>query len=99
MSALELTLSILTYQFLHMYFVLKKVLKCILLNLIYIHIYIYIYVYIIFISIWVSTGSHRGQKRVFDPLEVELQLVVSDLTCVLLTELQFSTRRIHALNL
>ena len=43
-------------------------------------------------------GVHGGQKRVSDPLELELQVVVSRLMWVLVTELRSSTRAARALN-
>ena len=39
----------------------------------------------------VSVGAHGGQRRVLNPLKLELQVVVSHLTQVLGTKLQFSS--------
>lgn len=40
--------------------------------------------------VYVSLGVHRGQKRVFNTLELELQAIVSHLMSVLGTNLGFS---------
>lgn len=49
-----------------------------------------------FYSVYVH--AQRGQKRVLEPLELELQGVVSCLMVMLGTELRFSGRAGHTLN-
>lgn len=44
--------------------------------------------------IYVSSGGLRGQKRVLDPLEPELQAVVSHLTSLLGTKVSSSARAV-----
>lgn len=46
----------------------------------------------------VIIGTHRTEKTVSDSLELESQVVVSHLTCVLGTEFGFSGRAGHLCN-
>lgn len=53
------------------------------------------------VSVYVreSAGAHQGQKRVLDPLKLELQVIVCCQAWVLGAELKSSTKGVQTLNL
>lgn len=55
------------------------------------------YVYVC-VSVCLYVGSHRGQKRVLDPMEQELQAVVNIPTWILGPKSQISARVVDAFN-
>jgi hypothetical protein len=51
------------------------------------------------LSVYVCAGTQSGQKRASDFLQLELQMVLNHLRCVLETELRSSGRAVRALKL
>jgi hypothetical protein len=46
-------------------------------------------------GVLVSVGGHGGQKRVLNPLKLELQVAISHLIWVLGTDLRSFMRKVH----
>lgn len=58
----------------------------------YVCVYKYVWVYMLVcecvcVCVRACAGDHGGQKRALDPLQLELHVLVSSLTCMLGTEL------------